>query len=241
MKKTLLALIASASLISGAQAADTNYNANDVLVGFRSTDSEIKKAYIVNLGQFTNVANYTSSWGGINLETDLLTVFGNNWSSTTQWGMVSISGGKKYTAASTKSGNEPTVAPEVEAGVAGYLVALNTLGGGFNNLVYTPGDSATAGLLTEGVWGTDSDISWYDDVNSGAYGVGPFEASTTEDISLFVAYGPTAAVGLRNTTQGVNSFNVSDGTLKVVPEPSTYALFGLAALILIVAYRRAKA
>lgn len=74
--------------------------------------------------------------------------------------------------------------------------------------------------------------------------VGSFEAETSSNLDLWVAYGTTFGTTgnpLRNTTADVNTFTVSGGTLQAVPEPATYALFGLGALLLIVAYRRANA
>jgi hypothetical protein len=102
----------------------------------------------------------------------------------------------------------------------------------------------TAGKLTQGVWGTTDDLPWNTAVEANSFAVGNFEAATSSNLDLFIAYGSTygsAGNALRNNTTDVNTFSVQGGTLQSVPEPSTYALFGFAALLLIVAYRRANA
>jgi hypothetical protein len=245
MKKTLLVLLAAAGVSSAAFAQDFSYNAGDVLVGFRYTDQDFTKAYIVNLGQITTVANYTPSWEGINLSSDLVTVFGNNWATSTTWGILSFPQDRKsYSASSDVASGSASITTKVVAGLGTPLSRFASIGSQFNSLTQTTGDDANAGKLSQGVWGESSDLNWTDSVFNNYFAVGNFEAATSSNLDLYTAYGPTygpTGDALRSTTPNVNTFSVQNGTIQSVPEPSTYALFGFAALLLIVAYRRANA
>jgi hypothetical protein len=255
MKKTLLVLLAAAGVSSAAFAQDFTYDQGDVLVGFRSSDparSEATgniagsaKAYIVNLGQSTTVANYTPAWAGINLSNDLIMVFGNDWASTTTWGMLSIPQDKKSWAASSAVGNgEASIVSKSIAFLATPTSMLGNIGTAFDSLALSTGNAVDAGRLTQGVWGTNDDIPWSTSVEANSFAVGNFETASSSNLDLYIAYGSTfgsTGNALRGTTADVNTFSVQGGTLQSVPEPSTYALFGFAALLLIVAYRRANA
>ncbi len=245
MKKTAIALLAAASLATGAFAApDLTYNAGDVLLGFRATDPDVTKAYIVNLGHYTNVANYTPSWEGINLSSDLTTVFGTNWSSTTTWGMVAIAQDKKSWASSVLAGEAATITPRTTSFLGTPAANLGAIGSQFGSLTFDAGSAATPGLLTEGVWGESADISWVSYVFNNNFANGSFESESSSNLDFYIAYGSTygsAGNVLRSTTVKANTFTLNNGTIQSVPEPSTYALFGIGALLLIVAYRRANA
>jgi hypothetical protein len=254
MKKTLLVLLAAAGVSTAAFAQDFNYVKGDVLLGFRLSDPNrtaqgavagSSRAYIVNLGQIATVANYTPAWEGINLSGDLVTVFGNDWETTTTWGMLSIPTDRTRWAASSDVANGgASIVSRTVAFLSSYQAELGNIGTAFNSLSTEPGDAVIAGKLTQGVWGTTDDLPWSTAVEANSFGVGAFEAATSSNLDLYIAYGPTYGTtgnALRSTTADVNTFSVQGGTLQSVPEPSTYALFGFAALLLIVAYRRANA
>jgi len=255
MKKTLLVLLAAAGLSSAAFAQDFKYDKGDVLVGFRSSDparsastgiiAGSEKAYLVNLGQRDTVANYTTNWAGINLSNDLITVFGANWASTTTWGMLSIPLDRKSWAASAAEYSLATIESKPPQFLATPTAMLGNIGTAFDSLSIETGDAATAGKLSQGVWGTNDDLPWSTSVEDNSFGVGNFETASSSNLNLYIAYGNTfGAVGnaLRGKTVNANTFSIVDGTvMRSVPEPSTYALFGFAALLLIVAYRRANA
>jgi len=245
MKKTLLVLLAAAGVSSAAFAQDFKYDKGDVLVGFRFTDPDFTKAYIVNLGQITTVANYTPAWAGINLSSDLTMVFGAGWASNTTWGMLSIPMDKKsWSASSAVANGEASIISKSVAFLGTPTAMLGNIGTAFDSLTYDTGDAATPGKLSQGVWGTSDDLPWTAAVFANSFAVGNFEAETSSNLDLYTAYGTTygaAGNALRGTTADVNTFSVQGGTLQSVPEPSTYALFGFAALLLIVAYRRANA
>jgi len=254
VKKTLLVLLAAAGVTSGAFAQDFTYDKGDVLVGFRFTDPDrnasglvagSSPAYIVNLGNIDTVANYTPAWAGINLSGDLATVFGNDWATTTTWGMLSIPLDKKsWSASSAVANGAASIVSKSVAFLGTPTSQLGNIGTAFNSLAIETGDAATPGKLSQGIWGTTDDIAWSTSVEANLFAVGDFEAATSSDLDLYTAYGTTFGTTgnpLRGTTADVNTFSVQSGTLQSVPEPSTYALFGFAALILIVAYRRANA
>ncbi len=78
---------------------------------------------------------------------------------------------------------------------------------------------------------------------SGTAAFGTYNASLEAAVSLNqtldvykLAPSPVAAIfsALNNNALGINS----SGLVQVVPEPSTYALAGLGALLLVIAYRR---
>jgi hypothetical protein len=255
MKKTLLVLLAAAGMGSAAFAQDFNYVKGDVLLGFRLTDPEraeatglvsgTSKAYIVNLGQLTTVANYTPAWAGINLSGDLALVFGNDWATTTTWGMLSIPTDRTRWAASSDVANgNASIYSRTVAYLSTPQANLGNIGTAFNSLTIENGDAEIPGKLTQGVWGTNDDLPWSTSVEANSFAVGAFEAATSSNLDLYIAYGSTygsAGNALRGQTVDANTFSVQGGTFKSVPEPSTYALFGFAALLLIVAYRRANA
>jgi hypothetical protein len=254
MKKTLLVLLAAAGVSSAAFAQDFKYDKGDVLVGFRLTDPDrtgsglvagSSRAYIVNLGQIDTVANYTPAWAGINLSSDLIMVFGANWATSTTWGMLSIPQDKKsWSASSAVANGEASIVSKSVAFLGNPTAQLGNIGTAFDSLAIETGDAVTSGKLSQGVWGTNDDLPWSTSVEANSFAVGNFEAVTSSNLDLYTAYGSTygaAGNALRSTTVDVNTFSVAGGTLQSVPEPSTYALSGFAALLLIVAYRRANA
>jgi hypothetical protein len=247
MKKPLLALLAAAGVSSAAFAQDFNYAKGDVLAGFRYTDTSLgEKSYIVNLGPRTALVNRSPiNWAGINLSSDLIMVFGDNWNTTTTWGMLSIPSDKKTWAASSAvaTGSSP-ISPVNVSYLGEPTTALDNIGFQFNSMSFETGNAATPGKLSQGIWGNSDDIGWVSAVFADSFAVGNFQAETSSDLDFYIAYGDefgSAGNALRGETVDANTFSVQGGTFKSVPEPSTYALFGFAALLLIVAYRRANA
>ena len=233
-----MSLLAMAGISSGVMAQDFTWNPNDLLMGFRSTDSDIKKAYIVNFGHYTNFTNLSDSWAGLNVASDLETVFGNNWYSSTKWGFFAINQDFDVSTrvASSVVGSVRDFEPTHPFVTAGFISALNTTTLWLNSLSNETGSAASAGRLTQGVWGSDTDnLNYVESVLNNDYGAGPFEGLVTENLQAYTAVWEAGV-----TTNNAVTIN-SSGTITVVPEPSTYALFGFAALLLIVAYRRANA
>jgi hypothetical protein len=238
MKKTLMSLLAMAGISSGVMAQDFTWNPNDLLMGFRSTDSDIKKAYIVNFGHYTNFTSLTTAWTGLNVASDLGTVFGENWYSSTKWGFLAFNEDNDISTrvASSVVGSErdfepthPFVTPSFSSELISTTLWLNSLSA-------DTGSDSTSGRLSQGIWGKDTDnLNWVDAVLGNYYGAGPFEGLVTENLQAYTAVWDAGV-----TTNNAFTIN-SSGVIRVVPEPSTYALFGFAALVLIVAYRRAKA
>jgi len=238
MKKILATIIALAGISSGVMAQDFTWNPNDLVMGFRSTDSDNKQAYIVNFGNYANFTSLDGSWTGLNVGRDIRTVFGDNWYSSTKWGLLAFNQDNDISTrvASAVVGSERDFEPVHPFVVAEFSGALITTTTWLNSLSNDTGSAASAGRLTTGIWGSDTDnLNYVDSVMGNLYGAGPFEGLVTENLQVYTAVWDSGV-----TTNNAVTIN-SAGTIRVVPEPSTYALFGIAALFLIVLYRRANA
>lgn len=238
MKKTLLTLLTMVGVSSGVMAQNFTWNPNDLLMGFRSTDPDVKKAYIVNFGHYTNFINLTDSWSGLNVGSDLETVFGASWRSSTKWGFFAINSDFDVSTrvASSVVGSELDFEPTHPFVTGNFLSELNTTTLWLNSLSFDTGSSDTSGRLTQGIWGKDTDnLNYVDAVLGNLYGAGQFEGLVTENLQAYTAVWDSGV-----STNNAFTIN-SSGTISVVPEPSTYALLGLGSLLLIMAYRRANA
>jgi hypothetical protein len=96
-------------------------------------------------------------------------------------------------------------------------------------------------------YGEGQDIAAYDKSSFGGILDGPVSKDITLNttLDLYAANNTVDRAANEITSAGApvqfGTLRVSNGVVTAVPEPSTYALFGFAALILIVAYRRANA
>jgi hypothetical protein len=121
----------------------------------------------------------------------------------------------------------------------------------------------TVGVVTDNGDGTfttnqvaqDSFIAYNEGADIAAYDKNGFggvlNGALSKDITLITSMNLYTANNMVDRTAGeltstgepkqFGTITVTDGVVQVVPEPSTYVLFGLGALLLIVAYRRANA
>jgi hypothetical protein len=111
--------------------------------------------------------------------------------------------------------------------------------GGFYNAAINNGAStgSSTGILGDGVvMGTGANTWAVNVAKSADFDVynQTLEAGVLTDLDFY----STDATSATKLTQYTIS---SSGVVSAVPEPSTYALFGFGALLLIVAYRRANA
>ena len=242
MKKTLLAaLLAGAVMTSGARAATVVTSGNaavgDIILGFQDTVKNID--YLVDLGPLNNLQTLLST--GVNLGSDLTTAFGASWASDSNlyFGLFGINSGKSSVWASTLSGNS-AFPVKVASALSTTLQHYTTMEGAFNTSlnVLSQGvqinsptgfgswtgnnPTATAGTsfavynqsLEAGV-AANQTLDFYQTGNTGGSSQAIYKASNGNALSLS-----------------------SSGVLSAVPEPSTYALAGLGALLLVIAYRR---
>jgi len=243
MKKHLLALLIAAGAVSTAstQAQVANANPGDVILAF--DDASIQKEYLVDLGAGSTLANFQS----INVGTDLATVFGSSWQTdqNLQFGLFGINTTKTDVWASTSSGNGAFPIKSTGA-LATTSAHYNAIIGNFN------GDIANGQGLTAGVQvniGTGSDKGY-----STFLGNNP----TATAGSAFAVYNQSLMTGINGTLDVFQTGNGAgssvalfssaagsalqvDATGQVIPEPSTYALMGLGALLLVIVYRRKTA
>jgi hypothetical protein len=241
MKKHLLALLVAAGAFSGtvaqAYVAPGSGAPGDVILGFQDTAQNID--YIVDLGAGSSFSGFTS----INIGTDLAAAFGAGWATNSNlyFGVFGINSAKSQIWASTLSGNSAfpvKVAGALSITYQHYTTMLNA----FN----TGGTVLTTGVQLNGASGL-SFQSWTGNSPTAA----PTSAFAVYNQSLEagVAANQTLDVYQTGNTGGSstalfkeangNPIQVtSAGVVQVVPEPSTYALMGLGALVLVVLYRR---
>jgi hypothetical protein len=252
MKKTLLFLVLAAGIASSK--ADT-YNIgaeNSFYLGFYADDAVSTRSVIVNLGNSTNV------FAGISLDQSglasvLATTYGANWynNSDVRWGAFG------YNGAYGNGGN-------AFVGRNSSLSNLITGPGGRTSLneeqYYTFLDYASALFAAHNNAGADKSyvtgstghqhqFSVVDNSSTSFSGIADdawtifssaVYAPVTSNLKVTeyngttfgtVGSGPAAAASIEST----------GGVVSVVPEPSTYALIGIAALLFVVAYRRKTA
>ena len=234
MKKTLLtAAIAITGMVAmstgqAQQFAQTNAVLGDLILGFESTGGGGSTNLLVDLGQATNLVNMT----GFNLGGDLTTVFGSNWATTVSYGLYSVTSNKTIYASGPASATSGY--PLESGGTAGtqkndFANLLST----FNADGFTQISGCSYGV-GEGVselysWGSFTPANGA--FNNANYG--NIDIPIGQTAKIFVH--PTSTSGGNGTY--VQKFFVGT-TGDVVPEPSTYALLGVGALLLVVFYRR---
>ena len=241
MKKTLLAALAIAgfAVTTGAQAQQISYTPGDALLMFKATTGQGNDRNVyINLGNLTSV-NFTrfnldfSTVGNV-----LENTFGANWTrNTVYWGVIGGEGNTpSFTYATTRPVRSDLIADDL------WMVA-----NGVNQAFYAgTGVLASVGTITDSL-GNSHGYSAFSSSASGApsvqeeIGWGIFDVSTvinpsTEKRNLYYI----TVDGNYNVLSPVRTGTIeaTGTTFKVVPEPSTYALIGLGALLLMVAYRR---
>ena len=265
MKKTTIALfiaLVSGGMIQGTNAQVTAHASGDIYAGFWQVDSDaaVSKNYVAKIGTRTSITGAKQFDTLANLGSDLDTVFGSGWyantaeTSTVYWGVFasitsSFSNGNTNPAyflgvnsSYSSSENIPTL-DENQGDSAG---AFNNFVTVFNSTGAGTGSAIAAGRLVNGVNMTGVDGSFAQQMSLesgftlGNYGDFITAANIAGDGDMFVWAGKIASDwGDGNAGTFVNRLTVNQsGVVSVIPEPSTYFLSGLGALLLIIAYRR---
>jgi hypothetical protein len=268
MKKTLLAALAIAgfAVTTGAQAqTTTNIGSGSALLYFNKIEAKpdtgttaLSNSLIVNLGDLSRgFSDYN-----LNLNTALTAAYGAGWSTneTIKWGVIGGFNGQE--AAPNAYGitySRPSSTTSFDFGtIYNVGIRLDYIYTEANALIYQTGSVVSTLGVTHGTVLIENGTINEDGVVSNGYGV-----YAADQDGFGVWPGSLATHNYLGLTQNIyfngamdNDGNYADqpvreigrvslasnGTLSVaVPEPSTYALFGFAALILIVAYRRANA
>lgn len=264
MKKTLLAAIALTGLV-GFTSAKAAYSANDgdVFLGIRDTAGT--SAYVIDLGSMDNFANggarsLISGAGAISLNSDLTSLIGGNWynSPTVVMGLIGGFG--------DASGNSTAFS---SAGVAILMgnPLLATLGNKAdqqaNNLSTIVGNISAPAAETDAVSGLNAYIvanatgaSYASYQLNGPknsfnlFGAAAYQGLYSADLETGVGntlyldsvFSTTTGGGYASSVLGALTVDSSGNvSVSAVPEPSTYVLMGLGALLLMIAYRRKTA
>lgn len=255
MKKVLL-LLALVAGISSSQADTYNIGQeNSFYLGFYAADEVSTRSVIVNLGRSTDVFNGISLNQGA-LGSVLSSTYGTGWHNNSQvfWSVFGYNGnyGEYGNVFVGRDITQPTLQTSVMGSTAlnedKYYSYTDQIGAVF--AAHTSG-AAELSYVT-GSTGHQHQFSVVDNSPVSFSGkadrawslfTSPVYAQVTSSLSVQeFAYDGS---GSFETVGSGPSFEVSiqstGGVVSVVPEPSTYALFGIAALLFVVAYRRKTA
>ena len=227
--------IAAFSTLHAQQFTQTNAVVGDLILGFETTGGGGSTNLLVDLGSVTNTAQLLSL--NINLNSDLVTAFGTNWASTVSYGLYSVTSSKVIYASGAANLVNGGYQLESSSSAATQKNDFVELAGTFN------GDGVINHTTASGVYeGKSETYSW----GSFTPSSGAFNNNNYASIDLGIGstadlYAqPTGSSSSYGSFTGL-AFTVSNlGLLTVaaVPEPSTYALFALGGLVLLVASRR---
>ena len=114
------------------------------------------------------------------------------------------------------------------------------MGLNYNNDIATEGGTVGV-IMTVGI-GTDTGTSTWSGNNPSSTPFGVYNSSIqniiTGNLDLYSVPNSGSATPIFSAANGNNLYVNSSGFIGVVPEPSTYALMALGALVLVIAYRR---
>jgi hypothetical protein len=244
MKKTLLAALAIAGFAAvNSASAQSGYVEGDSLLVFRASGGTgASKNVQIDLGNLG-----TNGFSTINLDLSssssiLGLTYGSSWYTRNDlsWGLIGGNGNDYTGTLGIKHGfSAPLISlgdlVTVQSGVANAVLAgaMGNAGQGtVSGLRYSIYDTGNTGSFTaadDGGFGTTfsgtitGGINQYSSLDIYYYGT---------DLDNYASYAPVQT-GTASIASGVI-------TVESIPEPSTYALLGFGALLLVVAYRRAN-
>ena len=243
MKNRLLttaAALIGAALLPSAHAGPISYTTGDIILGFEESSGPTSgEDLLIDIGQYSNLGSFTS----LDLTTDLNAAFGTGiWSPTSidygAYGVI-VPGVAWSTIYETSAGSLNPVSSGQGYPKTDYqAITSTTYAGGYQYLAAHGG--ATGGYGVEVSGGTAGAWSQYNPA-SAAFSVNGNDAETALGNTLDLYTESTTGSAQYTVVQTPYQITVNDaGTLSItaVPEPSTYALFGLGALALVIAYRR---
>lgn len=247
MKKTFLSValaLAGVAAFTTAQATPISWSYGDVFLGFENAAGT--KDYLYDFGSGSALASavQNGTFTPVNLNADLTNAFGSDWYTNTttglEFGAFGMTGNKSIVYASVASGN-PALPFNSASALSTTLTHYATMAAsGSGGYTY---DLNNGQALTLGVYqlptGIDGGVtSWTGNTPTTtpflAYNVS-IENGVAGNLDF---YGTT---GSASTLYGTFKLS-SAGVLSVaaVPEPSTYALCGVGAVLLLIAYRRRR-
>ena len=239
--------------------AQSTYTPGDSFLFFSAqSGTGATKNVQIDLGNLSSSSFTSFNLSSSSLSSILGTTYGSNWYTlnTLSWGLVgsanaNVTDASNFDLFGTTLGNTGANA----AGPALDFSALVSIGGALDAM-YSAGTSASAtqSTLTDNN-GASHYYSIYDTGIGGsansfdAVGFGGLSGTLSGAVTTYssnaIKYHAVAADGDGNpvatTTVQTGTFSVDNsGNINVnaVPEPSTYALFGFGALLMVIAYRR---
>lgn len=259
MKKQLLtAVIAMTGLAAFSSANAQTYTAGDSLLYFiAQSGTGASKNVQIDLGNLTSSSFSSYNFSSSALSTVLGSTFGANWYTlnTLSWGLI----GSANATAVDLSGLGVTLG-NTGANASGGAIGFGDLAtiGSSVDPMYLAGNSASAtkGTITDSLGGShyysiyDNGIQSSASSQEGLPAFGYFSGSLSGAVTTFnnnaIVFHGTAddgsGSGIATTPVTTGSFAVNNSTgvisVNAVPEPGTYALFGLGALLLVIAVRR---
>jgi hypothetical protein len=250
MKKTILAALAIASIaaINSASAQTPAEAVNrSLFLGFQATDGVGSNTnIIVNIGLPTALSTLN-----LDISSALSSTYGANWYSRTDlyFGVIgavnaSFGGDLANTLYASRERGGDSQKRNTSSTQAGVVNKISSLANQYTVNLNSGQTDGVAVYMVSGNDDAEQDIEAGDwaSFNPGTSGFDYFGNITTAidgelDIYRIV---PTSAY-INNPAPVYSSGFYISAQGQAVPEPSTYALFGIAALLLIVAYRRANA
>jgi len=251
MKKSILAalILASGSMALTNATAATLYSgdpiayaAGDIFIGFRSSGGTgSANSYLLNLDSFGTFPILNAGRTPValfDIGSSLATVFGSDWYTRGQvtWGIFGMTSSTRVPVYSSTY-DDRAAAPVLKTSgqLATTYSSYTGMGTGFNSAIANGvSDGSSTGVLGVGVvTGTGNNTWAFNTAKATDFDVynNTLEAGVATDLEFYSTTGTVA--------EKLTQFNISSaGVISVVPEPSTYALFGIGALLLIVAYRR---
>ena len=226
----------AAALLTQSQAAFSpvapgNFQAGngDILIGFSSASQN--KDYVIDIG--TSFGSFTT----LNVGTDLSTVFGGSWSSLSdlKWGVFGINydvntGACLSAVASVAAGTSPLAKKN--------SIALNNADTPLSTII------SQLNMDTALIYGSSQLVGSNGDAKGVNMWLGVADSATPFSLynqSLTAGTGTVLDIYSADSTTSskIGGLTVdSSGNISSVPEPSTYALLGFGALLLVIAYRR---
>ena len=246
MKKTIASAIIVLTLLTTAsqiKAAVTLWSSGDVMIGFHDSFGAITKDLIFDLGSESQLANVN-----LDLSSDLKTVFGNNWATSSDpilFGIAGATAGSKVLDLSVASGTPKSLGSAGNGTAASAIVAVGTRMDGNESA-----GSATLGVIFDTLANGTSG-SWSQGTPNSLNGFGEYTGSKNSGVQMETAFsGASQSLAVYNfgltynstptlvTTLTLNSSGILSGA-SVVPEPSTNLLIAVS-IVAIAAFYRSK-
>jgi len=241
----------------------------DVFLGIRNTTAS--SAYVLDLGSMDQFINAYNSKGSLTfnsisssgLFSDLNSLLGTGWynNSNVKFGLFGGFYGGSYNSAISTMPDNAIIVGNPSSGAVGNRAnqTMDMLTGYTTGMADNAGSSTAAGNLSSSAWISvnGKDGAWdtyqyagtpsaYNVKGSAAYGIfnGSVETQVANSLNVNSVFSSDASQNNGYIGNNIGTFNITSGgqvSFNAVPEPSTYALFGIGAIGLLMVLRRKKA